>query len=83
MTFDQKNRFFTVKQNTNTNTILSINQWQSSLNEKRMFVSVNFADIVGSSFLFLGINSQYLSQAYALIGYSLNDKSYKAVSVYR
>lgn len=45
LTSDQENRFFSIKQSNLVNTILSVNQWQSSLNEKRMFVSVNYASI--------------------------------------
>ena len=83
LTSDQKNRFFSIKQSNLVNTILSVNQWQSSLNDKRIFVSVNYASIWGSAFLFLSVNSVYLGRSYASLGYSINDKAYKAVSVYQ
>lgn len=44
---------------------------------------VNFASIDGSSFLFLSVSNSVMGSAYAEIGYSVNEKGYKAVSVYQ
>lgn len=44
---------------------------------------VNFASIEGSSFLFLSVSNSVMGNSYAEIGYSVNEKAYKAVSVYQ
>jgi hypothetical protein len=45
---------------------------------------VNFAAPVdASAFLFLGVNSQVMSGPYASIGYFINEKYIRAVSIFR
>lgn len=83
LTPDQKSRFFSVKQSNLVNTIVSVTQWLPDSSSKRVMVMVNFASIEGSSFLFLSVNSNVMASAYANLGYAINDKSYKAVSVYQ
>jgi hypothetical protein len=83
LTQDQKNRFFDVKRSNTVNAILSVTQWVPENLSNKVFVMVNFASIDGSAFLFLSVNTRVMSGAYASLGYSLNEKSYKAVSVYQ
>ena len=82
LTQDQRNRFFDVKQSNTVNTIVSVTQWVPDNLSNKVFVMVNYASINGSAFLFLSVNTRVMSGAYASFGYSLNDKSYRAVSVY-
>jgi hypothetical protein len=44
---------------------------------------VNYASIEGSTFLFLNVNANVMSGPYAGKGYFINDKAYKAVSVFQ
>lgn len=78
----QEQKFFKVLQSSTTNRITSVTQWQDNSYTKRMWVAVNYENISGSSFLFFSVNSEVLAGAYNLLGYYINDKYYKAVSVY-
>ncbi len=80
---DEMGRFFNVKQSNTVNQIVSVTQWVPDINARRVFVMVNFDYIEGSAFLFLSVNALAMAQAYANLGYSVNEKSYKAVSVYQ
>jgi hypothetical protein len=83
LTQDQKSRFFSVKQSNLVNTIVSVTQWLPDTTSNKVFVMINYGSIDGSSFLFLSVNSGVMSSSYAAKGYFINDKSYKAVSVYQ
>ena len=83
LTQDQISNFFIVKQSNTVNTIVSVTQWIPDISARRVFVMVNFASIVGSSFLFLSVSNTVMGTSYAQLGYSVNEKAYKAVSVYQ
>ncbi len=83
LTQNQRNRFFDVKQSNSVNTIVSVTQWVPDNLSNKVFVMVNYASIDGSTFLFLSVNARVMSSPYVPLGYFLNDKSYRAVSVFQ